>query len=92
MENILKNIPLLSKLKNKSAEKERLEYNKLLLKDIQQIRKQLDDIEAKYNLLSDNDLLESLIFEERSLKAKYAYLLRLAKTKGVTNHKINELI
>jgi len=91
MEVLENRFPFLLKLKNKSEKKKIAEYNKEILNDIHDVKNQLEAVEKKYNLFCDADLVESLIFEERALKAKYAYLLRLAKTKGVTNQKISEL-
>ena len=91
MEVIFKYFPFLLKFQNTSEQKKISENNKEILRDILEVKKQLEAVESKYNLFSDADLVESLIFEERALKAKYAYLLRLAKTKGVSNEKITEL-
>lgn len=62
-------------------------YAKEVLEDIREVNRQLQEIEVRFNLASDSDLIESLIYEERALRARYTYLLRLAKAKGVTAEK-----
>ena len=55
-----------------------------ILNEITLITNRLSQIETSFNLISDNDLIEAAIFEERSLKSRYAFLLRLAKEHKIT--------
>ncbi len=83
MEALLIKIPFLSGFLNFPKTTREQEYNKKVIEDIRDVKMSLECVESRYNLTSDSDLVESLIYEERALKAKYAYLLRLAKTNGV---------
>jgi len=89
---IVKFFPFLARFKTNSDRKKSEEFNKLILNDLFEVKKQLEAVESKYNLISDTDLVEAYIYEERALKARYAYLLRLARTKGVSCGKTTEMI
>lgn len=68
----------------KSAEKESdAEYARKLSDEIAEIKHQLNEIENAFNLVVENELIEAFIYEQRSLKAKLNYLIRLAKEKNI---------
>lgn len=67
------------KQKLKSEIKEESE----LIADINEVKERLISVESRYNITMDEDLLESLIFEENALKARYEYLIKVAKMKGI---------
>lgn len=54
-------------------------YKKQLLHDINYITERLTQIQESYDLVYESELIDAIIYEEKALKAKYAYLLRLAK-------------
>ena len=58
-----------------------------IIEEIKEVKNQLEEVEAKFNLISDSDLIDALIFEQRSLEARYTYLLRIAKGRGIKNEK-----
>lgn len=69
----------------KSAEKESdAEYARKLSDEISEIKHQLNEIENAFNLVVENELIEAFIYEQRSLKAKLNYLIRLAKEKNIS--------
>lgn len=68
----------------KSTEKESdAEYARKLSDEIAEIKHQLNEIENAFNLVVENELIEAFIYEQRSLKAKLNYLIRLAKEKNI---------
>lgn len=55
-----------------------------LIDEIDEVRQKLTAASARYEFLSDPDLVESCIYEMQSLTAKYRYLARKAKSQGLT--------
>lgn len=64
------------------AEEEKRERSQLM-EDIDYTVARLAQIQESFDLVSDGDLVESMIYEELALKARYAYLLRQAKEKKI---------
>jgi hypothetical protein len=64
--------------KGKEKEEQKELSNKIA-SEMEEILSQIKATETKYNLTSDSDLIDALIYEELSLRARYSYLLRLAK-------------
>ncbi len=63
---------------NSSPEKTRI------LSEIEQLSDRIAKNEQLFNLTTDDLLIESLIYEQMSLKHRYAHLLKTAKEKGIT--------
>ena len=60
--------------------------DKEFFEDIQEVQNRLDSVNSRYDLTSDNDLVESLIYEQRSLESRYQYLIKTAKEKGIKSN------
>lgn len=60
--------------------------DKEFFKDIQEVQNRLDSVNSRYDLTSDNDLVESLIYEQRALESRYHYLIKTAKEKGIKSN------
>ena len=58
-------------------------YRNELLSDIDRVTKKLSEIQNSYDLASDDDLIDAIIYEERSLQARYTYLLKLARQNNI---------
>lgn len=43
----------------------------------------LEQIQESFDLVCESELIDAMIYEEKALKTKYAYLLRLAKEKKI---------
>lgn len=43
----------------------------------------LDKNEMIFNMITDSDLIEAVIYEKLSLQLRYTYLLKQAKIKGI---------
>ncbi|MFY9198206.1 MAG: DUF2508 family protein [Acutalibacteraceae bacterium] len=55
-----------------------------LLQDIRRVCRMIDDAYLRFQMQADEDLVEASIYEIEALKARYRYLIRLAKTKNIT--------
>jgi len=62
-----------------------------LLTDIRRICHQMDAAYARFELESDEDLVEAAIFELKALKARYRYLLKLAKQQELESRNITAM-
>lgn len=57
-----------------------------LLAEIEAVKSRLECVSARFDQQSDPDLLEECIYEMQALTARYRYLTREARRKGVTRH------
>ena len=55
-----------------------------IIETIREVCEQMEIAESRFAQETDPDLIESAIYEMQSLRAKYRYLLRAARTQGVT--------
>ena len=76
MEGILKNIKLFAKEKE---DREAMEQYRGLLRDLELLRAQIERVDSNFNMTTDEDLVESYIYESNALAARYRFLLREAK-------------
>ena len=54
-----------------------------VLAAIREVCSQLENANMRFEMERDSDLIEACIYEIESLRARYRYLLRLAKKQGV---------
>ncbi len=59
-------------------------FRRQLFDDLDYIEKRIVQIQDCFDMTSEPELVESLIYEELALKARYAYLLRIAKQQGIS--------
>ena len=57
------------------------EHNYSLALELAEVTELLEIVNTKLNLTEDEDLIESLIYEELSLKARYRHILKEARQK-----------
>lgn len=55
-----------------------------LLKEIKDVCRQIENAYASFEYEQDEDLVEAAIYELEALKARYRYLLRIAKAQKIT--------
>lgn len=55
-----------------------------LLEDIRSTVLQINSVREWFNAESDADMIESCVYELESLEARYRFLLRLAKERGLS--------
>lgn len=60
-----------------------------IIKEIESIRTRLYTAASHFDNESDPDLVEAIIYEMKSLTARYRYLLREAKNAGITRDVLN---
>ena len=61
-----------------------------ILADMRTLCENMERAYSRFEFEQDSDLIESAIYEIKSLKAQYRYLLRVAKENGVTCPKAME--
>ncbi len=61
----------------------RTEFSKKIVRDIQNICHKRTVLKIKYGLANDDDLIESIIYEELALHSRYNYLVRIAKDNDI---------
>lgn len=76
MEGILKNIRLFAREKE---DREAMEQYRDLLRDLELLRAQIERVDSNFNMTTDEDLVESYIYESNALAARHRFLLREAK-------------
>ena len=55
-----------------------------LIAAIREVCEMIDATQSRFEQEADPDLIEASIFELQALRAKYRYLLRMARVQGVT--------
>ena len=65
-------------LKNKQAAE-----NSELIEELERITDLFRANEQLFNMMTEDEMIEAVIFEQRSLQARYAHLLRIAREKGI---------
>ena len=80
------NINLILDFMLKKIEKDEVEYSEeflVLLKDIQQTIKEMENARNMFNFVSDPRLIEVAIHTEDVARARYDYLINIAKSKNM---------
>lgn len=77
-------LPFLAKAKAEQDAQKTAE-NEQLIQEIRIVCDKIQSTEMKFQMICDDDLVESCIYELEALHAKYRFLLRQAKQQGVTN-------
>ena len=54
-----------------------------IIEAIRDVCAQIDAVQSRFELESDQDLIEADIYELQSLRARYRYLLRMARSGGI---------
>lgn len=69
-------------LKNREKDKADREQSEII-EELEGIKNRIDANEAMFNLASDDEMIDAMIYEQKSLHSRYAYLLKVAKEKGI---------
>ncbi|MBQ8175588.1 MAG: DUF2508 family protein [Oscillospiraceae bacterium] len=59
-------------------------FRKHLFEDIEYVEQRLERIHESFDMTDEPELIDTLIYEELALKARYAYLLRVAKQNSIS--------
>jgi|GEM_PF-2009871 len=78
------NFDLNFEVQEELTKQDSMDSDQRLLQDIRRVCRMIDDAYARFQMQADDDLVEASIYEIEALKARYRYLLRLAKNKNVT--------
>ena len=70
-------------LKDESFELREYEEKELLLDYIRQAKEAMELAYAKFNLVSEPDLIDCYIYELKATQLKYEYLMQQAKQQGI---------
>lgn len=62
-----------------------------LLEEIERLSELIMKNEQVFNMTTDEQLIEAVIYEQKALKNRFAHLLKTAKEKGVTIDYIDRL-
>ena len=65
-------------LKNKESTE-----NSDIIEELERITERFKANELLFNMMTEDEMIEAVIFEQRSLQSRYAYLLKVAKEKGI---------
>jgi len=58
-------------------------FRKHLFEDIEYVEQRLERVRECFDMTDEPELVDALIYEELALKARYAYLLRIAKENNI---------
>ncbi|MBQ8787679.1 MAG: DUF2508 family protein [Oscillospiraceae bacterium] len=59
-------------------------FRKQLFNDIEHVEQRLERVRESFDMTDEPELVDALIYEELALKARYAYLLRVAKENDIS--------
>lgn len=76
-------IKLLNLEKFKAKEKEIQSPEQVLFSEIRDVCRKIENAYESFEYEQDEDLMEAAIYEIEALKARYRYLLRIAKMKNM---------
>ena len=67
----------------KKESREDTDFKSRLLEDLEYVTERLERIRESYDMTSEPEMVESLIYEERAMKARFDYLIRIAKERNI---------
>lgn len=54
-----------------------------IIEELERITEMFRANEQLFNMMTDDEMIEAVIFEQRSLQSRYAHLLKIAREKGI---------
>lgn len=67
----------------KKENQEETDFKNRLLEDLEYVTERLERIRESYDMTSEPEMVDSLIYEERAMKSRLDYLIRIAKEKNI---------
>lgn len=61
------------------------QFHNQILEEIRNVCLEMEVVGSRFEIESDNDLIDACIYELEALRARYRYLLRIAKQEGITS-------
>ena len=62
---------------------EEMEFRRQILEDLDYVSERLERIRESYDMTSEPELVDALIYEEKALRSRFDYLIRIAKEKNI---------
>ena len=59
------------------------EMRKHILEDIEFVSQRLERIRESYDMTSEPELVDALIYEEKAMRSRFDYLIRIAKENNI---------
>lgn len=67
----------------KKESREDTDFKSRLLEDLEYVTERLERIRESYDMTAEPEMVESLIYEERAMQARFDYLIRIAKERNI---------
>lgn len=67
----------------KKESREDTDFKKRLLEDLEYVTNRLERIRECYDMTAEPEMVESLIYEEKAMQARFDYLIRVAKERNI---------
>ncbi len=67
----------------KTDAKENSAFKKQILEDIEFVTARLEHIRESYDMTSEPELVDALIYEEMAMKSRFDYLIRIARENDI---------
>lgn len=67
----------------KKESREDTDFKSRLLEDLEYVTERLERIRESYDMTAEPEMVESLIYEERAMQARFDYLIRVAKERNI---------
>lgn len=74
---------LVKKRKRHAESRNNISDKDFIVKSFEETKGEIDRLRISFNFVSDPKLVESIIYKERDALARYEYLLRQAREKGI---------
>ena len=59
-------------------------FRRQILEDLDFVSERLERIRESYDMTSEPELVDALIYEEKALRSRFDYLIRTAKEKNIS--------
>lgn len=59
------------------------DFRRQLLEDLEFVSERLERIRESYDMTSEPELVDALIYEEKALRSRLGYLIRIAKERKI---------
>ena len=59
------------------------EMKKQLLEDLDLVSERLENIRQSYDMTAEPELVDALIYEEKAMRSRFDYLIRVAKENNI---------
>ena len=86
MKSLFQKLDFFKKISDMQIKRKQENEDKEFFDDITEVQHRLDSVKSRYDLASDTDLVDSLIYEEKALLSRYEYLIKTAKDKGIKSN------